>query len=97
MKLPEARDRIKAIGIRQAELTQELYVLAQEAIALTEQLKRRSPVRRVGPRLIPLTPERRAALKDYADTHPLASYIDIAKVFHTSIGRVSEVVAGFRT
>lgn len=67
-----------------------------ELKAIADELKRRPAVRRA-PRKIPsITPEQARAINSYASTHPTKSYEEMAQHFHVNIGRISEVLAGFR-
>lgn len=88
------RRTIPQIRARLEELADEHGI--DELRELAEETKRRSPVRRARSTKPKLTDGQRQELAAYAEEHPDASYMEIAVAHDTTIGRVSEALAGFR-
>ncbi len=87
MTIPEVRDY--------------LFILADqhsmpELAELATQLYRRPPVRRAKPRRTGGREALYGEIRGYAAAQPDASYHEIANKFDTTIGRVSEAIAGKR-
>lgn len=67
-----------------------------ELSALADETRRRPPVRRSLPRRRGGDEETLAQVRRHAERFPSASYHDIANACGTTIGRVSEALAGLR-
>lgn len=93
--IPSAREQLAAI----AEDV-ERFGLADEAARIREVINlmvRRSPARRRAPvRSRVIETEDAAAIRVFAISHPSTSLQDVAVMFKTNIGRVSEAMQGDR-
>jgi hypothetical protein len=69
---------------------------ARKIRRLVKQMKRRSPIRRSRRESASLTPELALRIRKVALANPSTSYMQLARIFATSIGRVSEALAGKR-
>ena len=92
MTIPQIRSELIEISHR---LMSRGDADAARIAELAELTRRRKPVRRASARRAALTPELRADIIAMADAFPDCSYQEIAEAFDTSIGRVSEALAGF--
>ena len=90
--IPQLRAEMSAYADRVFEAG--LPDLAAQIWRWVDQLHRRSPVRRA--KSSPHATPDFAEIARFADIYPEASYMEIAKYFGCSIGRVSEALAGFR-
>lgn len=87
MRIPEIRDRLHKLADEHG--IAELHDLA-------EATRRRRPLRRVAARWPRLTGERQAEVRAMFDQRPDLGVRELADIFRTSIGRVSEAIRGFR-
>jgi hypothetical protein len=85
--IPQIRERLHEL----ADLlgVPELHDLANET-------KRRSPPRRVRNESVPVTPALERAVRNVAKAKPHWSYRRIGEYFGINIGRISEILTGFR-
>jgi DNA-binding CsgD family transcriptional regulator len=88
MTIPEIRAELRALA--------EEYDIPRLA-ELAEETKRRPAKRRSPSRLAALTPTEKREVREFVAANDDISYKEIANRFGTSIGRVSEAVAGYRT
>lgn len=94
LTIPMVRDELT--GIADA-LDSDMPLVAQRIRYLVEQMKRRTATRRAPVRHEPLTETQKEAIRQYALTHPEMHQQDIAELFGTNSGRVSEALRGKRT
>lgn len=87
MTIPEIRDRLHALADEHG--IAELHDLAEET-------RRRSPLRRARARWPRLTDAQKAMVRATFDARPDLGVRDLANIYRTSIGRVSEAIRGFR-
>jgi len=87
MRIPEIRDRRHELADEHG--IPELHTLADET-------RRRSPLRRVRARWRRLTAAEQAAVRATFAARPDLGVRDLANMYDTSIGRISEAVRGFR-
>lgn len=87
MKIPEIRDRLHALADEHG--IAELHDLAEET-------RRRPPIRRARARWPRLTDDQKQAVRDTFAARPELGVRELADIFSTSIGRVSEAIRGFR-
>ncbi len=87
MKIPEIRDRLHELADEHG--IAELHDLAEET-------RRRSPLRVTRKRWPRLTLEQQQAVRDTFAARPDLGHRELADMFRTSIGRVSEAIRGFR-
>jgi hypothetical protein len=85
--IPQIRERMH-------ELAEELG--CDELHELADETRRRSPVRRAAHRLPRLTTDLKLKIIEAARAFPEASYKELSEALNTSIGRVSEALAGKR-
>lgn len=87
--IPQIRERLNEIANKQLSLAAETQKLSNE-------LKRRSPVRRAANTSKPMTPALAEAIRHHGKAFPTASYGEIGRLFNVNTGRVSEAIAGKR-
>lgn len=87
MTIPEIRERLKALA--DEHNIPELRDLAEET-------RRRSPLRRARARWPRLTEDQKAAVRATFTARPDLGVRELADLYRTSIGRVSEAIRGFR-
>jgi len=83
MGIPAVRDRLR-------ELADEHGI--EELNDLADQMYRKTGKKRAPRRSPQLTPEQRAAIRQYKADHPDAHQQDIAEIFGVNHGRVSEAL-----
>ena len=81
--IPAVRDRLRQLA--------EEHGL-EELNDLADQMYRKTGKKRAPRRSPQLTPEQRAAIRKYKDTHSDAHQQDIAEIFGVNHGRVSEAL-----
>lgn len=95
LTIPQVRDRLNDLVLRQRELADEQQSIAREIESLIQHMYRRSynraPVtsRRV-------TAEIHASVRTMAEDFPELSHQEIAEAHNINIGRVSEILHGKR-
>lgn len=94
--IPIIRERLVEIGTELSAMGARAAALGQEVQELALETRRRSPVHRGRNQHKPLTDDQKAQIHEYAEAFPDATYKDISLLFDTSVGRISEVLAGKR-
>lgn len=95
LTIPQVRDRLNELVLRQRQLADEQQAVAREIESLIQHMYRRkydrAPVtsRRV-------TAEIHASVRAMADHFPALSHQEIAEAHNINIGRVSEILHGRR-
>ena len=95
LTIPQVRDRLNELVLRQRELADEQQSIAREIESLIQHMYRRSynraPVtsRRV-------TAEIHSSVRSMAEDFPELSHQEIAEAHNINIGRVSEILHGRR-
>ena len=95
LTIPQVRDRLNELVLKQRQLADEQQAVAREIEGLIQHMYRRSynraPVtsRRV-------TAEIHASVRAMADHFPELSHQEIAEAHNINIGRVSEILHGRR-
>ena len=87
MRIPEIRDRLHALA--DDHNIPELHHLAEET-------RRRSPLKRASAKYPALTEEQAGQVRSMYRTRRSLGVRDLANMFGTSVGRVSEAIRGFR-
>jgi hypothetical protein len=97
--LPQLRTQIgvHATRLRAGPLSAvDRNAMADDLDRIVVEMKRRPAVRRAPDETPPLTPSQKRDLIAFAAKHYNASYKSLAHRFKTTVGRVSEVLAGKR-
>lgn len=95
LTIPQVRDRLNALVLRQRELADEQQDIAREIEGLIQHMYRRSYNRApVTSRRI--TAEIHASVRATAASLPDLSHQEIAEMHNINIGRVSEILHGKR-
>jgi hypothetical protein len=92
MTIPEVREDM----LREAAQCHDLF-LRSKLLAWEAELHRRPPVRKVRREARAATEASEQAVREYAASHPNASYREMSVLFRQSVGRISEALAGRRT
>lgn len=85
--IPQIRERLHEKAIEHGD---------PELAELAEQTRRRAPCRQTPTARKGLDETLAERIRAYAEAHPTTSQHDIANVFGTNSGRVSEALAGYR-
>lgn len=98
--IPQIREALHAVSARLLEVGEPgspLGMMALEISELADETKRKAPTRKVVRKKFPKpTDEEADEIATYAAAFPDAQLLEIANCFHTSQGRVSEIINGFR-
>jgi hypothetical protein len=92
MTIPEIREQI----LNEAAHCPDLF-LRSRLLTWERELHRRPPVRKVRREARAATEASEQAVREYAASHPNASYREMSVLFRQSVGRISEALAGKRS
>jgi hypothetical protein len=92
MTIPEVREAMLAEAKACGDLITRERLLTWE-----RELHRRPPVRKVRREARAATEASEQAVREYAASHPNASYREMSVLFRQSVGRISEALAGKRS
>lgn len=93
VSIPEARRQLGLIADRLEQGALGRPAMAQEVRnIIDQQMHRESPVRRAPRKLCRMDPDTARLIRHYANNNPEASQLEIANVFNTNPGRVSEAL-----
>lgn len=88
MRIPEIRDRLHELADEHG--LPELHHLAEET-------RRRSPIKRASAKYPALSDEQAGEVRRIYKATQSLGVRDLANMYKTSVGRISEAIRGFRT